>query len=562
MTNPSGRDAVPAVARRLLALLAFAAVATLVGCSGSDAPETTTTAAAPTRVASSPPPAAQAAPRELASNPAQMADDLIADERALRDPATPEDVLTAAAHRQQAAYRALGKHPDWDAIARPRIPPELLATYDYNIDARRELTALNGGVIKDTLPAWHIVEPAPADELLGYYRDAEATSGVDWSHLAAINLIETRFGRIAGVSTAGAQGPMQFMPSTFAAYGDGGDIHSPLDSIMAAGRYLAANGFSDNRDNALFRYNNSDHYVRAVNDYAAVLAADPAAFTGYYRWQVYYNDTTAGDVLLPVGYSEPSPIPVDEYLARGSAPSPAVSISSRSEQILQGLLTVRRDSAGADPSARSDALSAAFLGTPYGANTLIGSASTPEELVVDLDKVDCFTYADYVEAVKRAGDRQQFLDALIGVRYKDGVVGFLNRKHFFTDWASAAPAVATDVTASLSPNAIPVAKTLNQKDSGGVYLPGLPVVARTVTYIPAAQVDSAVLGGLRTGDYVGAYAEDGGLDVTHVGIFVDGPAGPVLRNASSLSANDKVVDSPFFDYVHTVPGIVVLRPVQ
>ena len=133
---------------------------------------------------------------------------------------------------------------------------------------------------------------------------------------------------------------MQFLPSTFAAYGEGGDILSPHDSIMAAGRYLAANGFADDRDNALYRYNNSDQYVQAVNDYAAVLAADPAAFAGYYRWDVYYN-TTAGDVLLPIGYSATSPIPVADYLATHAIASPAVRISSQSEQILQTLLTVR-----------------------------------------------------------------------------------------------------------------------------------------------------------------------------------------------------------------------------
>ena len=88
---------------------------------------------------------------------------------------------------------------------------------------------------------------------------------------------------------------MQFMPSTFAAYGAGGDINSPHDSIMAAGRYLAANGFANDRDHAIYRYNNANEYVQAVNDYAAVLAADPAAFAGYYRWDVYYY-TTAGDV--------------------------------------------------------------------------------------------------------------------------------------------------------------------------------------------------------------------------------------------------------------------------
>ncbi|PRC50050.1 lytic transglycosylase, partial [Mycobacterium sp. ITM-2017-0098] len=104
-------------------------------------------------------------------------------------------------------------------LARPRIPQALLDVYDRNIDARRQLGAMNRG--KPTLPAWRIQLPLPADELLGYYRTAEAESGVGWNYLAAINFVETAFGRIAGVSTAGAQGPMQFMPSTFAAYGAG-----------------------------------------------------------------------------------------------------------------------------------------------------------------------------------------------------------------------------------------------------------------------------------------------------------------------------------------------------
>jgi hypothetical protein len=104
------------------------------------------------------------------------------------------------------------------------------------------------------------------------------------------------------------------LPSTFAAYGGGGDILSPHDSIMAAGRYLAANGFAEDHDRALLRYNNWDRYVRAVNDYAAALAADVARFAGYYRWDIYYR-TIAGDVLLPIGYAATSPIPVTDYLA-------------------------------------------------------------------------------------------------------------------------------------------------------------------------------------------------------------------------------------------------------
>jgi hypothetical protein len=248
----------------------------------------------------------------LASDPAQLAGDLVADEQALRDPSSSEAVLLAAARRQQSAYRALGRHPEWDPIARRRIMPSLLEIYDHNVDAHRQLTAMSKRYAQATLPAWRIDPPPPADELLGYYHEAESVSGVGWTYLAAINLIETGLSRVIGVSSAGAQGPMQFLPSTFAAYGQG-DILSPHDSIVAAGRYLAVNGFASHRDYALYRYNNSKQYVQAVNDYAAVLAADPAAFAGYHRWDVYYN-TTAGDVVLPIGYCATAPIRVADYL--------------------------------------------------------------------------------------------------------------------------------------------------------------------------------------------------------------------------------------------------------
>jgi membrane-bound lytic murein transglycosylase B len=296
-----------------------ATVFALVGCAhqAPPAPPNTPTAAANDRAEAamldeSTGPGSTGAHPRLASDPAQLADDLVADEQALRDPSTAEPALAAAARRQQAAYRAIGRHPEWDETIHPRIPAQLMEVYDRNIDARRQLAAL--AEVKNTVPAWRIEPPAPAYQLMGYYREAEAANGVDWNYLAAINLIETRFGSIDGVSTAGAHGPMQFMPSTFAAYGEGGDIRSPRDSIMAAGRFLAASGYANDRDRAIYQYNQAAQYVSAVNDYAAVLAADPAAFGGYYRWDVYYL-TTAGDVLLPIGYAASAPIPVGEYLA-------------------------------------------------------------------------------------------------------------------------------------------------------------------------------------------------------------------------------------------------------
>lgn len=290
-------------------------LACTVSCSSATPPAQTpatgsTVTAAATTTAADPRPAG--AQPLLAADPAQLADDLISDEHTLRDPSTPEAELVTAARRQQAAYRAIGRHPEWDAVIGPRIPPPLSEAYGHNVDARRQLQAMAHP--KDTLPAWRIIAPAPAEELLSYYRESEAASGIGWNYLAAINLIETRLGSINGVSTAGAQGPMQFLPNTFDAYGAGGDINSPHDSIMAAGRYLAANGFADDPEHAIYRYNHADEYVRAVDDYAAVLAADPSAFAGYYRWDVYYY-STAGDVVLPVGYAAEAPVPVEVYLA-------------------------------------------------------------------------------------------------------------------------------------------------------------------------------------------------------------------------------------------------------
>jgi membrane-bound lytic murein transglycosylase B len=295
----------------LVVMIAF----TPVACSGSTRLPTASTSTASTSTAAASPVATTLrAQPPLASDPAVLAGDLSADEQALRDPSSSEAVLVAAARRQQVAYRALGRHPEWDPIVRGGIPPSLIETYDRNVAARRQLTALSEGEAKDTLPAWRIVAPAPADALLGYYHEAEAATGVGWNYLAAINLVETGLGRIDGVSTAGAEGPMQFLPSTFATYGDGGDVHSLHDSIMAAGRFLAANGFANDHDHAIFGYNHSGRYVGAVNDYAAVIASDPAGFGSYYRWDIYYN-TTAGDVLLPVGYAQTERVPVGDYLA-------------------------------------------------------------------------------------------------------------------------------------------------------------------------------------------------------------------------------------------------------
>jgi membrane-bound lytic murein transglycosylase B len=139
--------------------------------------------------------------------------------------------------------------------------------------------------------------------LVGFYREAEAEFGIRWEYLAAIHFVETKTGRIRGHSTAGAQGPMQFIPSTWAVYGEG-DINDDHDAIRAAARYLAASGGPGNMDRALYAYNPSNAYVTAIQRYAGVIIDDPRAFDGYHAWQVYVS-TADGTHWLPEGWTKP-----------------------------------------------------------------------------------------------------------------------------------------------------------------------------------------------------------------------------------------------------------------
>ena len=244
-------------------------------------------------------------PEDIAvpSDAAQAAASLARVERALRAPKTRPTEINRLGREQQNAYRALSVHPRWleDVVA--RLPADVQPIVTANERAGRDLQALGGkGPRPRQLPDWHIVSPLPVEVLRAYYGEAEAASGIPWAYLASIHLVETRLGRIRGTSSAGAQGPMQFIAETWERYGQG-DINDNHDAILAAARLLQANGGPGDMGRALLRYNNSNRYVDAVESYAQLMLSDERAFLGYYQWQVY-SATTDGTFVLPEGYPD------------------------------------------------------------------------------------------------------------------------------------------------------------------------------------------------------------------------------------------------------------------
>tara|TARA_B100000482_G_scaffold148126_1_gene110210 strand:- start:774 stop:1730 length:957 start_codon:yes stop_codon:yes gene_type:complete len=248
------------------------------------------------------------------SHPQKIAALLNSVETALRDPATAAGSLPDLGHQQQVIYRVLSANPTLSSQVIAALPAEWRSVAERHLAARGEFLRMGRSRRPTVLPAWRIIAPEPAENLLAYYRKAELATGIEWEVLAAVNLVETGMGRIDGISVANAQGPMQFLPTTWAEAGIGhGNIRDPHDAIQAAARYLVRRGGLRDIRQGLWGYNNSDYYGRAVLLYASLMREDPRAYIGLYHWEIHFN-AADGDLWLPVGYNQAKPIPVGDYL--------------------------------------------------------------------------------------------------------------------------------------------------------------------------------------------------------------------------------------------------------
>jgi membrane-bound lytic murein transglycosylase B len=207
---------------------------------------------------------------------------------------TPPEAVTLLALHEQRAFRLLAHNRRLRERTLPSLRGSLRSRARDASLALRDLFLLSPPTNRKRFKT---KAPDRASSLRRFYREGQRRFHVRWQVLAAVNMVETGFGRLRNESTAGAQGPMQFIPSTWRVYGMGGDIHDPHDAILGAANYLHASGAPGSYRHALYAYNNSRLYVNAVLRLSRVMRRSDADFLGLYAWQVFVR-TPSGDRRL------------------------------------------------------------------------------------------------------------------------------------------------------------------------------------------------------------------------------------------------------------------------
>jgi hypothetical protein len=183
---------------------------------------------------------------------------------------------TAKSKTKKAKPKSKSVNPNTSGPTGPGVPTTANPTFSFALPGAAALGVPNFFIESFQIPPF----------LLPIYQAAGIEYDVPWQVLAAINEIETDYGRNLSVSTAGAVGWMQFLPSTWAKYGVDAtgsgyaDPYNPVDAVFAAARYLSAAGASTNLAGAVYAYNHADWYVESVLLRAKLIGGMPNSLVG------------------------------------------------------------------------------------------------------------------------------------------------------------------------------------------------------------------------------------------------------------------------------------------
>ncbi len=202
---------------------------------------------------------------------------------------------------------------------------------------------------------------------------------------------------------------------------------------------------------------------------------------------------------------------------------------------------------------RIDVLSRHFLGHPYKANPLIGSADAAEVFTASLDGFDCVTYIETVLALARASNVDDFIEWLRKIRYEQGRIQWERRNHYMTLW------IRNNVREGIiRPVSIPAVPTVTRERVLNV-VPGLGARRTRVKCVPKAALPR-LEPHLQSGDLIFFASTRKNLDVFHTGIIVRDGKSMLMRHASRSKGS--VVEQKLSEFLkaNRMAGVIVVRP--
>lgn len=216
---------------------------------------------------------------------------------------------------------------------------------------------------------------------------------------------------------------------------------------------------------------------------------------------------------------------------------------------------------------RMDCIGRNLVGTPYVAHTLEATAGQPEQLVINLQQLDCTTFVESVTALALAEDEADFPRQLAALRYRDGKIdGYASRLHYIADWAdyNMARGVLTDVAATIPSHAVRTMDISFMSGHRNSY-PALTdeseyarilevenrLKSKSFAYIPKEKLaDPEVLRMLHPGDIIAFVSYLPDLDVTHMGLIVSENGELHALHASSSNHKVEISDKTLPRFVH------------